>query len=124
MTKRIEHKNKCFLTKVIADEILTEDFKVDSINKRDEYGRSALYWALKHQNKENIQILLQRNISLVVSGNYHALDYALDCDLCASFIEISKKKIGKQILFLFQDRLLAQAKLKKRECILGYLSTL
>ena len=124
MTKRIEHKNECFLNKVKENKVLAKDFIMDSINIRDEDGNSALYWALKYQNKENVQILLERNISLILSGNYHALTYAIDCDLCDNFIEISKRKNGKQSLFLLKDMFFERATIKKRDCILGYLTTL
>ncbi len=49
------------------------------INVRDAKGRNALYWAIWHDNRENIDFLLDEGICLNVENQKHALFHAIEC---------------------------------------------
>lgn len=50
------------------------------VNSRDEGGRNALYWAIKHNNIHNAKLLIEHEISLKVTPDMHALFHAIRVD--------------------------------------------
>ena len=48
------------------------------VNRRDEEGRNALYWAIKRRHTHNAGLLIEFETSLMVSPKLHALFHAIE----------------------------------------------
>ncbi|MFT7823839.1 MAG: ankyrin repeat domain-containing protein [Sulfurimonas sp.] len=51
-----------------------------NVNRRDEEGRNALYWAIKNRSTHNAKLLIEFESSLMVSPKLHALFHAIEED--------------------------------------------
>ena len=73
-----------------AQKLLLEEFlvKQSNINTRDSQGRNALYWAIYHKSRHNVQLLIKYNSSLRVAPELHALFHAIDCNDYETFSEL------------------------------------
>ena len=70
------------ILQMAKERLILEEFlvKKSDLTVRDEEGRNSLYWAIKHKNRYNIQMLFKYNITLMVKPNLHALFHAIDSD--------------------------------------------
>ena len=66
----------------------SQNIKWADINKRDESGHNALYWAIFHKNMLNLVILLATDCSHIVTKETHALFHAIDCGNTAAFFQL------------------------------------
>lgn len=48
------------------------------VNRRDEEGRNALYWAVRHRHTHNAKLLIEFESSLMVAPKLHALFHAIE----------------------------------------------
>jgi serine/threonine-protein phosphatase 6 regulatory ankyrin repeat subunit B len=51
-----------------------------NVNRRDNEGRNALYWAIKYHGTHNAKFLIEFEISLMVTPTLHGLFQAIDED--------------------------------------------
>lgn len=70
------------ILEMVEQKLILEEFLVQKsdLNSRDLNGRNALYWAIKHRNKYNVNLLIKHSISLMVEKDLHALFHAVASD--------------------------------------------
>jgi len=80
------------ILQMAKERLMIEEFlvKKSDLSIRDAEGRNSLYWAIKHKNRYNIQMLLKYNISLMVEPNLHALFHAISSDDYGTLQELLK----------------------------------
>ena len=69
-----------------------------NVNRRDEVGRNALYWAIKNRCTHNAKLLIEYEISLMVTPNLHALFHALEEDHYELIILLVQNGISPNIV--------------------------
>lgn len=50
----------------------------EEVNRRDEAGRNALYWAVQNRHTHNAKLLIEFESSLIVAPKLHALFHAIE----------------------------------------------
>lgn len=89
MTKPMNnYYHQSHILEMVKEKLMLEKFLVQTsdIHSRDEQGRNALYWAIKHRSKHNVKLLVKHSISLTVKENLHALFHAIANDDYDTFV--------------------------------------
>ena len=68
-----------------------------NINFKDKEGRNALFFAIKNNHIENVQLLIDKGVALMVSPLNHALFHAIKHDSIKSVQYLIKKGISVNI---------------------------
>jgi len=69
------------LIDMVKEKLLLERITLNGVdvNKRDNEGKNALYWAIKKRSTHNANLLISFGSSFMVKGDKHALFHALEC---------------------------------------------
>lgn len=69
-----------------------------NVNRRDTKGRNALYWAIKNRSTHNAKLLIEFEISLMVTSKEHALFHAIEEDHYELIILLVQSGISPNIV--------------------------
>lgn len=73
--------NKTFMKDIQGDVMLKKHhLPWINVNQEDNFGFTALYWAISHGNMHNLKLLIEHGATLQVTTTMNALFYAIDCD--------------------------------------------
>ena len=69
-----------------------------NVNFRDKEGKNALYWAIKNRSLHNAKLLIEFEISLMVTPKLHALFHAIEEDHYGLIILLIQSGISPNIV--------------------------
>lgn len=81
MTAPINRHIQAHLIEMVKEKLLLERITLNgvNVNRQDEEGKNALYWAIKTHSLHNANLLISFGSSLLVTESKHALFHAIEC---------------------------------------------
>lgn len=67
--------------------------KSADVHKKDQFGNTALYWAIYHHNMYNVKLLLYFGCTLDVSQNLKAPFFAINCNNLEFIVYLVEKEL-------------------------------